>query len=161
LADYYLKRNDVVACRMLIDSIDVPAGDALMTRLVTIWKAVSARREKRLADARRILEKLLGELDVEEDWYSYFSAKVVLAMVYIDENDMTRARGTVAEVRELFDGRRLKLVSHQLEMLEDLIKEKSGPGRVRFVVGESESRFVYAEKTLLLKNKSPAEKLLL
>jgi hypothetical protein len=161
LADYYSRKNDLVSCRMLIDSIEAPADDKKFSTLVDIWKAVVARREKRFDDAREGLEALLKTLSKDEDWYSYFSAKVVLAMTHIDEGDLADAKAILAEVKEMFEGRHFKSVQVQLGELDALLREKNGLGTIKFQQGETECLFIYANKTIPLKNKSPAERLLL
>ncbi len=161
LADYYLNKDDLLSCRMLIDSIEVPSGDAIVDRLVAIWKAVVLRREKKLEAARDTILALLETFTLDDDWYSYFSAKLVLGMIFIEMADMDRARAIVAEVRQLFDGKRLKMVQYQLEQLEALLAEKTGLGKIRLVANEDGNVCTYANKSLPLSGKSPSERLLL
>jgi tetratricopeptide (TPR) repeat protein len=161
LADYYSRKNDMLACRMLIDSIEVPAEDKTLGVLVEIWRAVIARREKKLSEAKATLETLLAGLTPDVDWYSFFSAKVILAMTYIDEGDIKKAKAIVAEVKAMFEGRHFKSVQVQLDSLDALLKEKTGLGTLKFEQVDDECTFTYANKTLQLKNNSPAERLLL
>lgn len=161
LADYYQRKGDNLACRMLIESIEDPGDDPQLGHLILIWKAVVARCDKDTRTAKLLLESLLQVVDPQTDWYAYFSAINVLAMVYIDEGDTKRAKSIIAEVKALFAGKRLKMLQVQIEALEELVQEKNALGKIRVQHRDDDCLFTYADKTLQLKNKSPAERLLL
>src|SRR5207244_3292169 len=93
------------------------------------------------------------------DWYVYFSAQIIVAMICIEQSRLAEAKTIVDEVRGLFAGRHFKSVQVQLEMLDKLMNEKSGLGIIRFQ--PEENVFTYANKSVQLKAKSPSEKLLL
>jgi hypothetical protein len=161
LADYYDRKDDILACRMLIDSIEVPPEDVHTARLVEIWKALVERREEKYEASRSRLEAMLKTVTPDVDWYSYFSVNVGLAMTHLDEGNSKKAKAVITEVEKLFAGRRLKMVQTQLDAIHAKIREKNELGSIRFKNEDDEISFTYANKTLQLKKESPAEILLL
>jgi tetratricopeptide (TPR) repeat protein len=159
LADYYLRKEDLLACRLITDSIE-SSSDPRIDDLVIIWKAVVHRREKKLEAAASILEKLLSHLHVEEDWYAYFSAKVVLALTYLDQGRIAESRDVVQEVKLLFQGRNFRSVQTQLSVMEEQLKEKSGFGTIQLLVGNEKSVMSYGTQSACLKSRTPSEKLM-
>lgn len=157
LADYYLQKNDLGACRRLIESID-STPDRSTALLVDIWKALVCRRERNYAEARRRLDDVLAQVKPDTDWYVYFSAQLIVAMLLIEQKQRDEAKAVVDEVRGVFAGRHFKSVQIQLEALEKLMEEKNGLGTIRFC--PTENRFNYDNRRVQLKNKSPSEKLL-
>ncbi len=160
LADYFNRKDDIAACRSIVDSLNVAPNDVPMYYLAETWKAIVERLEKKPTAAKERLEAIFTRLTVKEDWYAYFSAKVILAMVYIDEDKLEEANDIVTEVRKLFEGRRFKMVQVQLGELENLLKEKTTMGPIQFVSSIEGDFFVYGGKRIMLKNKSAAERLL-
>jgi DNA-binding winged helix-turn-helix (wHTH) protein len=160
LAHYYdWKSGDTAACRQLIDSIPEPE-DPSIRLLWRIWQAKILRDEKRFDEAQAVLEEVLGTATLETDWYAHYSAKVVLAILFIKRDDLQSASRVVAEVRRLFEGRNFKSLRIQMEELEKQLREKSTLGVVQFVSRPEGSVFIYQNRELKLKHESPAEKLL-
>jgi hypothetical protein len=160
LAHYYdWKSNDTAACRRLIDSIPEPE-DGSVRLLWMIWQAKILRDEKKFDDAEKILTQVLAAATPQADWYAHYSAKVVLAILYLKRDDLVNAGRVVAEVRELFAGRNFKSLRVQMDELERQLREKSTVGIVQFTSGPDGSVFSYQNRELKLKPSSPAEKLL-
>jgi DNA-binding winged helix-turn-helix (wHTH) protein len=97
LADYYLRKGDVASCRGAIDSIGV-VEEPSNAILVEIWKGVVARREGKLDLAKDILIAVILSLDARKNWYAYFSAMNILAMIHVDMNDLDRAEIAVKDL---------------------------------------------------------------
>jgi DNA-binding winged helix-turn-helix (wHTH) protein len=160
LAHYYdWKNSDTAACRKLIDSIEEPE-DPSVRLLWRIWQAKILRDEKKFDEAERMLKAVLDSATPEADWYAHYSAKVVLAILYLKRDDLENASRVVAEVRELFAGRNFKSLRIQMEELERQVREKSSIGVVQFTHRSDGSIFTYQNRELKLKPESPAEKLL-
>ena len=89
-------------------------------------------------------------------------AKIVgLAILYLQRNDAERASGIIQEIKKLFEGRHFKSIQVQLRSLESRLGEKDGLGVIHVAPGKGDSVVTYDNRTLLLKNESPSEKLLL
>lgn len=160
LAQYYdWKNNDTAACRQLIDSIEEPEDPAIRL-LWRIWQAKILRDERKFDEAEQLLKAVLDTVTPQADWYAHFSAKVVLAILYLKRDDLENATRVVAEVRELFAGRNFKSLRIQMEELERQLREKSTLGVVQFTPRADGSVFSYQNRELKLKPESPAEKLL-
>jgi len=159
LADYYNRKSDFVACRLLVESIQEPQ-DPTLRLLLEIWRSVVLRNEKKLPEAETKLEKIFSQVSAKTNWYVYFSAKVVLSMVLMDKGEKSKAKMIADELRSLFQGRHFKSVSLQMAELEKHLCEDSPLGPVRFIAGDGECTFVYQSKVLVLKRKTPSEKLL-
>ncbi len=160
LAHYYdWKNSDTAACRQLIDSIEEPE-DPSVRLLWKIWQAKILRDEKKFEDAERLLKLVLDSATPEADWYAHYSAKVVLAILYLKRDDLENASRVVSEVRRLFDGKNFKSLRIQMEELEKQLREKSSVGVVQFTPREDGAVFSYQNRELKLKPHSPAEKLL-
>ncbi len=160
LAHYYdWKNGDTAACRQLIDSIKEPE-DPTVRLLWRIWQAKILRDEKKFDEAETLLKAVLDTVTPEADWYAHFSAKVVLAILYLKRDDLENAGRIVNEVRQLFAGRNFKSLRTQMEELEKQLREKSTLGVVQFTPRADGSVFSYQNRELKLKPESPAEKLM-
>lgn len=162
LADYYDRvHKDTGTCRQLIDSIGEVEDPTVMI-LVRIWQAKILRDEKKYDEAEKQLEALLSTLTPKANWYAYFSAKVILANLYVKQNKMERANVIVAEVRKLFEGRHFRSVIEQLTTLENLLKENREVESLRFTeMPNGDTTLTYHRRSLLLGQKTPADRLLL
>ncbi len=160
LADHYDRKDDTLACRMLIESI-APTGDPSLDRLVVIWRALVARREKKYDDALLILKDLLKTFTVNEDWYSYFSAKLQVGMVCAESGKSAAAEKVLAEMRKLLEERRSRTVQTQVTALENRLSESRVPGKLKVLRRDDECTLSYEGKKLPLRPESPAEKLLM
>ncbi|MBI4403334.1 MAG: response regulator transcription factor [Deltaproteobacteria bacterium] len=160
LADYYQNKGDISACRQLIFSID-KQEDPSLNLLVEIWKAIVLRDESKLDEAEKIIEGLLGQIDARRDWYSYFSAKCVLANLFIKKGDITAASRLIREIRVLFEGRHFKAVQTQLEHMEKFIQEKQCQSVIFYEYRKNRCIIYCADKRLEFLSGTPTEKLLL
>lgn len=161
LADYHLRKGDVLACRMCIDSIGV-VEDPTNAMLLQIWKAVIARREKKFDEARDLLVAVILTMDCRKNWYAYFSAMNVLAMVHVDTGDLERAQLAVSELEKLFEQGKFASVREQIESLQLLIREKKGNGPVRLVKRDTDLyQFYHREQCLELNPKNSQDRVLL
>jgi tetratricopeptide (TPR) repeat protein len=160
LANYYDRhKDDTAACRTIIDSIGDVTEPSVKV-LVDIWRAKLLREEKKYAESEALLNLLFSQINSQKDWYPYFSAKVVLAILFLKQKRLEEASATIDEVRKKFEGRHFKTIQIQLDALQRQIEEESRLGIVRFVPGDNDSTFHYSNRSLKLKKKSTAEKLL-
>jgi len=161
LADYYLGKGDVAACRAHVDSVVFPTGDLHLDGLVEVWRGVVLRREGRLGEARHLLASVIARYPAGEYWYVYFSARLIQAMVLVDLDRMEEAKEVIHETREIFSKHRFKLVQQQLEKLEALVAEKTSMGKLRLVKDEAGGVCWYADRQIRLREGAPSERLLL
>jgi tetratricopeptide (TPR) repeat protein len=160
LANYYDRfRDDVAACRQIIDSIG-EEPDPSVRVLVEIWKAKLLRDEQRFAEAEALLATIMQSLDARKDWYAYYTAQIVRAILYLRQGKAEAAAETVDDVRRKFEGRNFKSLQIQLATLEKQLEKETALGVIEFIPGERISTFIYSSRKLLLKKQTPAEKLL-
>lgn len=161
LANYYDRvKQDVAACRRLIDSIG-PVEDPTLRPLVDIWRAKVLRDEKRIEEAEVMYLEVISTLHPKKDWYPMFSANLGLAILYLDRGDTTRAATIVEEVKRLFEGRQFKSIQVQLKSLEQRLGKRDEIGPLSIHSGDRDIVVTYDNRTLLLRQDSPSEKLLL
>jgi len=158
LADYYEVNDDYASARLLIDSIRTE--DPSLLRLVRIWNSVIFHREKKFAEAEACLNKLFEDLKPESDWYAYFSAKIILAVTFLDQRRLPESKQVVEEIKKLFAGRCFKSIQEQLRYLESRLKKEESLGSVSLLNGLNESQMKYRDVTLSLRNKDPRDRLL-
>ena len=160
LADYYDRvHNDTGTCRQLIESIG-EVSDPSVNILVNIWMAKILRDEKRYDEAEVHLLKILENLDAKANWYAFFSAKVILAGLYLHRDEMEKANLLIAEIRKLFEGRHFKTVTEQIFYLENLLKEKKTLENLRFCpMSSGDTTLTYNRRSICLGIKSPADRL--
>jgi tetratricopeptide (TPR) repeat protein len=160
LANYYDRfRDDTAACRQIIDSIE-EENDPSLRILVDIWKAKLLRDEQRFEEAETLLAAILQGLDAKKDWYAYYTAQIVRAILYLRQGKADAAAEIVDEVRRRFEGRNFKSLQIQLAALEKQLEKETTLGVIEFIPGELSSTFVYSSRKLTLKKETPAEKLL-
>ncbi len=161
LADYHLRKGDVHAAHLCIDSVG-EVEDPTNATLLQIWKAVIARREQKFEQARDLLIAVILTLDCRRNWYSYFSAMNVLAMVHVDLGDLDRAQLAVGELEKLFDQGKFRSVREQIESLQCIIQDKKGNGLVRLVKRDTDRyEFFHRDRCLPLNPKISQDRLLL
>jgi tetratricopeptide (TPR) repeat protein len=160
LADALLDEADVAGARAVIDSCPEPSDEHLR-RLLAIWHGVILRKEQKFSEAKEVLEGVIGAVSVDEDWYSVFSAKLVLALVCVDLNERERANGLVEELRAIFVGKRFKRVESQLRVLEDRLEEKKWTEPLRILRDGKSTVLSYGARTMKLKQSHTTDKLLL
>jgi len=160
LANYYDRyRGDIGACRRIIDSIG-EVNDPSVRVLVDIWRAKLLRDEQRYDEADRLLGELVGRIDARRDWYAYYTAQIVRAIQYLRQGRVEEAAAIVGEVRRKFEGRAFKSLQIQLDALQVQLEKESALGVIEFIPGDRASTFIYSSRTLTLKKRTPAEKLL-
>ncbi len=160
LAHYYhVVRHDLGATRQLIFSIkECSATDKVF---VDIWKGVILLDEKDFINAERQFINVIETVTLEQNWYAVFSAKVNLALTYVDQGMPERATLLISEVRTLFAEKNCKSVARFIEGLEKQIAEGSKPGPMTLRCLDGEKTLSYEKKSLALNTKVPSDKLLL
>lgn len=156
---YDIADGDVAACRKIIDSVEDPLDETTMLQ-VDIWRAKVLRDEKRYDEAETLLTKLISNLTPSSNWYAYFTAKNVLAVLYIRKEEHEKASQLVEELREIFRGKKFNSVRLGLESLEREIAKKSNLGPVTVYHEEIGTEIKYANKKVTIRDRSAAEKLL-
>jgi len=160
LANYYDRyQDDLAACRLIIDSIG-PVEDPSLRVLVDIWRAKLLRDEQRYSEAEALLVTILADLDVTRDWYAYYTAQIVRAILCLRQGRMEEAAGVIETVRRDFQGRPFRSLQIQLDALDKQLEKESSLDCIELIPGDRTSTFVYSSRRLTLKKKSPAEKLL-
>jgi hypothetical protein len=160
LADYYDRiQHDLAACRKLIESIG-EVSDPSLSILVDIWKAKISRDENNFAESEKIILGVLSRVTPAQNWYAYFSARVVQALLFIKRGTPLEARQIIDEIRELFQGRHFKSVMIQIESLEKLIQQDQALSTLKLLCDETNTVLCYENKSLSLNGKSPSDRLL-
>ncbi len=161
LADYYLRKDDLFSCRTAIESIG-PVEDPQLSPLIEIWRAVILRRESKLQEAKDIVVRVILSIDCKREWYAYFSAMNLLAMIHVDTGDLPRAEIAVGELEKLFERGKFQTIRTQIEALQTLIQEKKGSGPVQLVKRDTDFYEVFHKnQSLRLNPKVTQDRLLL
>lgn len=161
LADYYDRvANDVATCRSLIDSIKDIQDYKLMS-LVRLWDAKILIEENKFAEADQVLRDVLKENTPDSNWYAFYSAKVLVALLYIRQSRMEDARAVVEEARKLFEGKHFKSVEIQLAALENQLESHNQRPVITLEKSNGAGVLKYEKKIISLKGKTPSDKLLL
>jgi len=114
--------SDTKHCREIIDSIEDPEERDLKIML-DLWRAKLDRDEGKPKKALLILNSVLDELMLPHDWYLYFSAKILLADLYLGQRNLKAAQAHLVDIRDLLTGRRFRAIEIQVEALEKRAKE--------------------------------------
>ncbi len=159
LADYYMMKDDVASAHLIVNSIET--SDLTTCTLVAIWKNFIAYREGKNDLAEQGLNEMFKNLTAEQDWYGFFSGKVIQALNYLDQKKLSQVKEILTEIRQLFSGRHFRTVQEQLQRLEGLLQKEETLGSVYITSGLNESTVAYRDKSFSLQNKDPRDKLLL
>ena len=147
LADYYERKDDIAACRRIVDSID-HTPDNTTALLVEVWRGVVLLREGKYEEALSQLRSVTRDLSFETDWYVYFSAELNIAMILIEQGKMDEAKSVITEVKKIFEGRPFKSTQIQISALERQLEEKKSAWH--------HSVFAQEESLHLCEQESPA-----
>ncbi len=161
LAAYYdNEKGDIAASESIIESIAPPA-DVHLQRMLAIWKAKLLRDRGELAPAEKILLDLQASLSWEVDWYSLFSAKVVLGILWIQQERWKEAGGLLNDLRQKTSSQRLKCVARQLDFFAQKLENASRLGNCVLEQNRGQISFKYRSKSVKVKTDSSYGKLLL
>ncbi len=154
--------SNFVACRSLLDSMPVPESQKLAD-LQKIWHANILRYEGKLEEAENELDLLLSRVSRHQDWYTHFSAQIILAWVYFNQNDQVAVRTLLTQIKAQFGILSFKSVIVRVDELENALlnKKEFGPISLSGEAFKGETRVAYQEKSLTLKSTSVTDKLLL
>lgn len=125
LTSLYYNEKNLTVCRALVDSIP-PQADLKLQRTIEIWRGYIFQLEKRYPLAEALLENLVKKIPIEEDWYNYFSALNVLAIVYADQGKVVPARRLLFTLKKKFERCMFKTVQNQLIELERVVAAQDG-----------------------------------
>jgi len=161
LAYYYdVAKNDVGACRMLIDSIAEPT-DVDLNAIWRTWKAKLLMEEGHLESAKAAYHEILSTFDPSTNWYSWSIAMLNLGVLYLRQEKLSLAEQTLANLKQVLGNRQFKSLSIQIEELGQMLEQKSNGHGVIYCSLEKDFRILsYQQKTLSLKRRSPVERLL-
>ncbi|MBM4317241.1 MAG: hypothetical protein FJ116_07150 [Deltaproteobacteria bacterium] len=110
--------NDIAAVRKLIFSIG-DVQDKQLANLLETWKAKVLRDEGSFCESERVLIRLLEALTPAEDWYSYFTAKMIFIGLYRKWGKTDLARQILVEVLQLSKELPLRTIKRQLASLQE------------------------------------------
>jgi tetratricopeptide (TPR) repeat protein len=160
LAHYYeWAKNDLVTCRAVIETIEEPEDPKLHT-LWLIWRAKILRDQSRFDEAQAELDRVLASVNMETDWYGYFSAAVIQAGILTGRGQRAEALKVVAKVRAIFEDRNLKTLKVLMDELEERVKKRPEPPTVRFRRDAKRSTLSHGRGAVAFKRGTPAESVL-
>lgn len=132
LAHCYASSEQTEKCRPLIDSIHPPSDPPLL-HLYWIWQAHVFRYEKQYLLAQQKVLQILEVVTEKEDWYAFFSAKLLEILLALDLHELQKARVTLEHLRAIFHGRNFKTVQIHLKEVEYKILELSDHQKVTLI----------------------------
>ena len=157
----YCNAEDIVASRAILDTIEDPKDDPNLSRVVRIWRANIARRERKFGDAEAELLTVLQECSFKSDWYAYLSAKICEAKIAFDQGQTDRTSGILSELNRLLEKRRCRSVQAQIDFMYKQLQARDSFQPLRFLVEDDKRTLTYENKSLVLTGDSALEKLLL
>ncbi len=159
LARYYDFHEDTASCRQLVDSMETP-DDVYLKPLVLVWQAKVLKDEGKFSEAHAILDGVIKNVSMEDDWYSYFSCRIILASLYIKEEKMELAADISRGLKEKFDGKNFKTLLDQIAELDKKLKDNDSVGNLEFEESEDILVLRYRRKQIEVESKSAIAKLL-
>jgi hypothetical protein len=141
--------------------VEDPEDDPPLSRVIGIWRANLARKAKNFEQAERYVRQVLADCSIENDWYSYLSAKIEEAKLSFARRDLQSMNGTLSDLRLLLKGRRCRSIQHQLQMLERWVREEGQSEVLRLSTKAGHDTLAYADKRLTLTGQTIRERILL
>lgn len=161
LASYYSTyKDDYAACEAIVRSIAEPQ-DLHLQRMLAIWRANLLRNRGDLNGAETMLRELMKSVSWEEDWYTVFSAQVILGILQMQQEKFDAAHALLAELRGRTQNLKLKCVARQLSALEQKLESASRLGSCTLNENNGALSFQYRSKNLRIKPNTSGGKLLL
>lgn len=161
LASYYSTyKEDYAACDAIVRSIQDPA-DPHLYRVVQIWRANLMRTAGNLSGAETVLQSITQNVAWKDDWYSVFSAQVILGILWIEQGRFEEARNVLLHLKEKTGSQKLKCVARQLASLEQKLDTASQLGSCVLQEKKGSLSFQYKAKHIRVKPGTSSGKLLL
>jgi len=160
LAWIYDEQGDRPSCRQIIESISEPL-DEQNRYLLDIWRAKVRRDANNFNEAERLLLQVLAQVNVDSNWYAYFSAKMVLANLYLKRGEVEKSRPIAVELKSLFSNRRFKSAAIMIKELENNLSENHARESIRVTESRDGSSLTFSNKTLRFKTDTSLERLIL
>jgi hypothetical protein len=157
---YYLEAGVLPTASRLIDAIGRPE-EVSLRHIVYIWRAIIRRHEKRFEEGIALLKTVLEEARPGEDWYTYFSAKIALARIFIEQQAIQPANEILDELRHNIHGKRFKSIQVQLDHLNTLIQKHGGLGTLYLKQSGKDHWLTYRNRSIRVNGASPPGRFLL
>ncbi len=143
----------------LISHIEKPKDPGLAIYWET-WQVKKLRFQKKYPEARALIEKLLNQKEIQQDWYTSFTLKIYLCGTYLDENNPEAAKAHLKEIEILVDEKPLKTCILQKEAIEERIWDRSTLAPITVKNTKEKSVISCGGRSIELNQKNAAEKVL-
>lgn len=150
--------KDIATARALVFSIK-NTEDTSVSNMVETWKAKIYRDEGNFIESEKILNKLFLNLKPEEDWYSFFTAKIISIGLYRDWGKSDLARQLLIETTNLAREKPLKTVKRQLSAIQESFAENQSQSHLTLKNNLKDSWLSYQEVEIQMDESHPVEKL--
>jgi tetratricopeptide (TPR) repeat protein len=150
--------NDIAAARKLIFSIQ-KVEDKKLANLLETWKAKVFRDEGSFVEAENILNRFLVTVTPSQDWYSYFTAKIISIGLYREWNRTNVARQILVEVTQLSRDLPLRTVKRQLASLQESFSEQCPPPSLVLNVNAQNNTLTFCDSRLEFDESHPVDRL--
>lgn len=150
--------KDIASVRLLIFSIK-DFEEKSVGYILETWKAKVLRDEGNFLEAEKVLNKLFGHLKSEEDWYSFFTGKIIAIGLYRDWGKTDLARQLLVEAVNLSKEKPLRTVKRQLSLIQESFSQNRANSPLVLKNGEQKSYVCYLENEFELDNSRSFDRL--
>ncbi len=159
LAAYYEKKGEIEIARGYLESV-TPEEDSSFERLKLIFRALLFKHDSKYDEGLLILKEVIDSTGPDDDWYGYFTARIVEGYIFFDLGKLSKARAVLRELDVFTKKHTLKSLQEQAKELRQLLAEVDTLTTLRFYQEKNAHHLVLKDKTVILSSSQPWEKLL-